>query len=94
VGWPSSRVWKPCDRKLLRPVTQIIKLETQYMEKPQKSNPQQIKCWRIIPINKINYTKISQIKIEIKIIRVKIKIKNKLEDKNNFFYRMLNWKQK
>ena len=64
-------------------------------EKNMKLNSQQIKHWITKSEKKINYTKLSKLKkISIKIIMVKIKIKNKLEDNYKFFIGGLNWKEK
>jgi len=67
---------------------QIIRLEAPYM----KFNPQPIKYW-MMKSKKKYYTKDPKLKISIKKIRIKIEIKNKLEDNYKFLIKMWNWKE-
>jgi hypothetical protein len=61
--------------------------------KYMKSNPQQIKYREMKSIKKIKYIEGSK-KYIIKWMRVKIKIKNKLEDKPEVSIGGLNWNEK
>jgi hypothetical protein len=64
-----------------------------YKLKYMKSNPQQIKYREMKSIKKIKYIEGSK-KYIIKWMRVKIKIKNKLEDKPEVSIGGLNWNEK
>ena len=64
-------------------------------EKITKSNLQQIKCWRMELRKKKSIIKEFQnLNLAIKKIRIKIKIKNKLEGNFKFFIVGWNWKEK